>query len=477
MHTPLVALVSGSQSETPKRETASEEIEGPSFEEVVDEGETKETSPRLFEADPETAVVAAVETEEESEADELTDLGLPIDAERAETEVPLEDIDAPILVDVQKPIEQKKEIVSQAPETKSEKAETPPKPSLTEALVQMQAGQPSTKAAGQQAVADPAIAPKQATAIPVASVPDAENSELVTDPAKASQLMSTAPQTARALDATDMKKLETLPEPRLDKLTSGERLVPTDVPMNEPVVSKVGKLVAEPQLFDLQVKSGPRVEMAWPPAPEPRTPPTPSGMAVQIQSAPIPVVPAQNMAIAEKDKALTFDPSRASEQSIGSLGGSDTARELRQAVSSVVSTVATRADLPVNVARQIAEVLQRSQGQAVELKLHPAELGRVRMTLSPAENGIVVAIHTERPETLDLMRRNIDSLEQSFGELGYEDISFSFGTGEERPTDDRSERSESDGRSETLVTREEAVAATVVRLPIAGAHTGLDVRV
>lgn len=80
-----------------------------------------------------------------------------------------------------------------------------------------------------------------------------------------------------------------------------------------------------------------------------------------------------------------------------------------------------------HVLRQLHEaVAQRPEGP-VEVALSPEELGRVRMTLHPAEHGIAVTVQAERPETLDLMRRNIEMLARDFRALGYADVSFSFG--------------------------------------------------
>lgn len=85
-----------------------------------------------------------------------------------------------------------------------------------------------------------------------------------------------------------------------------------------------------------------------------------------------------------------------------------------------------RPEIPRQVAAQLADIAQRMSGKSVELALNPAELGRVKLSLTPAENGMAVTITAERAETLDLMRRNIDTLAQEFRDIGYEDISFSF---------------------------------------------------
>ena len=95
--------------------------------------------------------------------------------------------------------------------------------------------------------------------------------------------------------------------------------------------------------------------------------------------------------------------------------------------STVSQTLAARPEMPVQVAQQLAQAMHRAPDRPLEIALNPVELGRVRMTLTATEAGIVVNILAERPDTLDLMRRNIDDLGQSFSELGYEDIAFAFG--------------------------------------------------
>lgn len=68
----------------------------------------------------------------------------------------------------------------------------------------------------------------------------------------------------------------------------------------------------------------------------------------------------------------------------------------------------------------------RIPGQ-VDLTLNPAELGRVRLSMAPGEAGLVVTIHADRPETLDLMRRHSEQLMQEFRQAGFERAELSFG--------------------------------------------------
>ncbi len=79
------------------------------------------------------------------------------------------------------------------------------------------------------------------------------------------------------------------------------------------------------------------------------------------------------------------------------------------------------------VAHQIATAVTQQGGRATEIALNPEELGRVRLSMTANENTITLNLLAERPETTELLRRNIDTLAQEFRALGYDDINFSFG--------------------------------------------------
>lgn len=101
---------------------------------------------------------------------------------------------------------------------------------------------------------------------------------------------------------------------------------------------------------------------------------------------------------------------------------------LPQTAQMRLDALAARPEIPRHIAEQLASVAQRiSDRKPIEIALNPEELGRVRMTLNTAENGMVVTVLAERGETLDLMRRHIDQLAEQFREIGYDDVSFSFG--------------------------------------------------
>jgi hypothetical protein len=90
---------------------------------------------------------------------------------------------------------------------------------------------------------------------------------------------------------------------------------------------------------------------------------------------------------------------------------------------------------PASLAPQLAVAAHRLPDGPVELRLDPPELGRVTLTLVPAEAGLHVSVLAERGETLDLLRRSIGLLEQELRDLGYANTGFSFG--EDRRTPER----------------------------------------
>ena len=83
--------------------------------------------------------------------------------------------------------------------------------------------------------------------------------------------------------------------------------------------------------------------------------------------------------------------------------------------------------LPAGLGHRLAEAVSQFPDRPVEITLSPEELGRVRLTLTTHDGALTMMIQADRPETLDLLRRNIDSLAQDFRDLGYQDLTFSFG--------------------------------------------------
>ena len=130
-----------------------------------------------------------------------------------------------------------------------------------------------------------------------------------------------------------------------------------------------------------------------------------------------------------------------------------------------------------HVAAQLADALPQAASREIELTLNPRELGRVRISLSQQDSGLTMAITTERGETADLMRRHIDQLAREFRDLGYGDVTFSFGqSGQGHRGNDPG--SHPDGDTIALVP-DDAVAQPAIGRPGPGLDpaTGLDLRV
>lgn len=150
-------------------------------------------------------------------------------------------------------------------------------------------------------------------------------------------------------------------------------------------------------------------------------------------------------------------------------------RTSQQVTSAQMQQVLQRAETPAMIARQMAEALQKMPDRPVEISLNPKELGRVRMNISAVEAGITVSVIAERPETLDLMRRNIDQLAREFELIGYSDINFAFSQGETQQdfSDQREETSHTPASHLDLERIDERTATQGALMPTGG----VDIRV
>lgn len=79
------------------------------------------------------------------------------------------------------------------------------------------------------------------------------------------------------------------------------------------------------------------------------------------------------------------------------------------------------------ITRQLVDIAAQNPEGTIDLLLSPEELGRVRMQFVQIDGSLTVAIQAERSDTTDLLRRHINELSRDFAELGFSDVSFSFG--------------------------------------------------
>lgn len=107
--------------------------------------------------------------------------------------------------------------------------------------------------------------------------------------------------------------------------------------------------------------------------------------------------------------------------------------------SGVGPVVGIEASSPQPLARQVLsqasgvgrQVLQQlvdiplQPNERIEITLAPEELGRIRLSATQSDQGVVLLVQAERPETLDLMRRHLPDLLQDLQALGFSDVGYS----------------------------------------------------
>jgi flagellar hook-length control protein FliK len=103
----------------------------------------------------------------------------------------------------------------------------------------------------------------------------------------------------------------------------------------------------------------------------------------------------------------------------------------------------------------------------------------VRMTVVSDDTTITVNIIAERSDTLDLMRRHIDQLGQTFRSLGYDQINFEFGQGHEgqEQTGEGTQDTQSDAESHANLGETQQPIEETINIHINSAPgNGVDIR-
>lgn len=135
--------------------------------------------------------------------------------------------------------------------------------------------------------------------------------------------------------------------------------------------------------------------------------------------------------------------------------------------------------LSQSIAAQLRGQLPQLQGQTTEILLDPEELGRVRMTLTGQDGSGIVVLQIERPETLDLIRRNLDQMRAELADAGWQSVDFSFGqdlsgqNGEGSPSEDGAAASGRDGATNLEAGNDSAAGPPASRI---SQKSGLDLR-
>lgn len=130
-----------------------------------------------------------------------------------------------------------------------------------------------------------------------------------------------------------------------------------------------------------------------------------------------------------------------------------------------LSTSATTRQAPSifqTATQQVAEALIRMTGDRLEIALSPEELGQLRIVVSHRDGMAHLLVWAERPEILDLMRRNASMLQNHFAEAGTDLASMEFSSGSEQ--------------NETVVDQNAGEGQEqIIQVPLAAANPGKGV--
>jgi flagellar hook-length control protein FliK len=124
------------------------------------------------------------------------------------------------------------------------------------------------------------------------------------------------------------------------------------------------------------------------------------------------------------------------------------------------------------LAPTLITLAQSDATSPVELTLAPEELGRLRLHMVPQGDAIHVILSAERPDTVDLLRRNADHLIAELRQSGFTAPSFSFGTWGDAPQ----QRFSAPPNGLPNGQRAEADASQTPPAPPKTIATGLDLR-
>lgn len=96
--------------------------------------------------------------------------------------------------------------------------------------------------------------------------------------------------------------------------------------------------------------------------------------------------------------------------------------------ASATAAASSNPALAAPIVQQIRNQLVQSDDGIVEIRLDPPELGRVLMSIQTVEGGLSAQVLVERPETLELLRRHAELLDQALADAGHGDAEINFGT-------------------------------------------------
>jgi flagellar hook-length control protein FliK len=152
-------------------------------------------------------------------------------------------------------------------------------------------------------------------------------------------------------------------------------------------------------------------------------------------------------------------------------------------VPALIVSVATNAPVPLNgLALEIA-ASARSGKSRFEIRLDPADLGRIDVRIDVDRNGQVTShLTVEKPETLSMLRQDAPQLQRALDDAGFKTgdggLQFSL---RDQPSSGQNNGQETSRNAQRLVISEEdSIAAAIVGQTygrVLGSSSGVDIRV
>ena len=95
--------------------------------------------------------------------------------------------------------------------------------------------------------------------------------------------------------------------------------------------------------------------------------------------------------------------------------------------STMIAQASTQISAPQKaIVHQVVAALSKPVEGAVQIRLDPPELGRIVLHITATDVGNMAVVSADKPEILDLMRRNENLLNAELETAGYSDLSFEF---------------------------------------------------
>ncbi|MGB7319757.1 MAG: flagellar hook-length control protein FliK, partial [Planktotalea sp.] len=139
-----------------------------------------------------------------------------------------------------------------------------------------------------------------------------------------------------------------------------------------------------------------------------------------------------------------------------------------------LSTGATHRTLPAGNIQAVSDAILtlRDSGGKIDVALAPEELGRLSIKLDNTAQGALFTLSAERGETQELIRRQLEQLQEQFRAMGFENAQFAFDGQGQAFGDPHNQEFED---SAALTTANKSPASVETRKFIAAG--GLDIRI